>query len=228
MKFLATLFAIMAVVSVASANNTAELGMGVGTVVGGSPDDCTGTAFFNHDGTFENGYAFINAGVEAPYGGSFAEAYDLGAVTIGCASFWLSTLDGMQVGQTMDVYVWEGGVSGDPGAVLGMLAGVDPGPIAFWPSISQHDIPFAQAVTGEFTIGFWGAWPGEGQGWYCGADYDGFGGTPWLYAVGDGWLPPVQYSPDWTAVSMGIGGYYGGEPPTANESTTWGSIKNLF
>ncbi len=225
MKFLATLFAIMAVVSVASANNSFELGHGSATVIGGGLDDCTGTAFVNHDGTFEDGYAFANSGVEAPYVGAFAEAYDLGAVTITCASFWLSTLDGMQIGQTLDVYVWEGGVSGDPGAVLGMLAGVDPGPIAFWPTASQCDIEFAQAVTGEFTIGYWGNWPGAGQGWYCLIDEDGFGGNPWLHTSG-GWAPPIVYNPDWTAVSMGIGGYYGGE--TANESTTWGSIKNLF
>ena len=227
MKFLATLIAVLALVGVAGANHT-ELGYSSSTtIIESGTDACgEGTEFYNHDGTFENGAMISLGGIAPPYDGAFGESFDLGPVTVTCASFWLSTLAGYQTGQVMDVYAWEGGVSGMPGAVLAMLPGIDPGQIALWAEISRHDVEFVVATGAEFTLGYWPNWPGVAGGWFLASDEDGFSGNPWVYAAGVGWQAPDIYAPGvFIPVSWGVGGYYG---TVATNNSTWGSIKSLF
>ena len=234
MKKFATLLALVAMIGVANASDFTSLGFTSepGEVIGGGLDDCTGTLMYNHDYSFENGYAWQYGGVEPPYYGAFGEGFAMGMdVNVQCVSLWISHL-GQYMGGPCDVYVWEGGVAGLPGNVLGVLTGVDPGAPAIWPAVSQHDVdlPDVFVVGGELTVGYWGDWVGGGTQWYCAADLDGFGGAPWTNLApgsgyGTGWTDPsVIWGP---TMSMGLGFYYGGEPTPA-ESATWGSIKALF
>ena len=232
MKKLATLLALFAVVGLANASDFSSLGFTSepGEVIGSGLDECTGTLVYNHDFTFENGYAWQYGGVEAPYYGAFGEGFSTGGgVTVECVAIFISHL-GQYAGHTCDVYVWEGGVSGLPGAVLTVMAGFDPGAPAMWPAVSQHDADIPDTAAGdELTVGYWGTWIGAALGWYIGADLDGFGGNPWTNLApgsgyGTGWTDP---SVVWgTTMSMGLGFYEGGVVPT--ESATWGSIKALF
>jgi len=232
MKKLATLLALVAMVGMANASDFTQVGYTAepGEVIGGGLDECTGTLVYNHDYTFENGYAWQYGGVEPPYYGAFAEGFAQDAANIQCVALWLTDV-GYYMGGPCDVYVWEGGVSGMPGAVLTVMTGVDPGAPAFWPSISQHDvdIPDYSFAGGEMTVGYWGDWPGMLTQWYCAADLDGFGGNPWTNlapgsSYGTGWTDP---SVVWgTTQSMGLGFYW--DMGTPAESATWGSIKALF
>jgi hypothetical protein len=88
------------------------------------------------------------------------------------------------------------------------------------------------AVTGPFTVGFWGNWPGVLCGYFCAADLNGFGGYPWTNVA-----PGIGYPTGWndpsiiwgTTQSMGCGAYFGTEcGPIPADSQTWGSIKALF
>ena len=193
------------------------------------PGGCTGTLVHNHDSAFENGYAWSYGGVMPPYYGAFGEGYLVGdGVNVQCIALWL-TQTGTYFGQTCDVYIWEGGVSGPPEAVLAVMVGFDPGAPAFWPEISQHnaDIPDFFA-TGEITVGYWGNWPDEAAGWYCAADTDGFGGHPWTCAApgsgyGPGWIHANEV---WESTStLGLGYVYAS--PARAMGTTWESIKDL-
>lgn len=49
---------------------------------------------------------------------------------------------------------------------------IDPGMPAMWPDVSQHDIdlPDFAFSGGEFTVGYWGNWPGMFWIWFVGAD----------------------------------------------------------
>ena len=77
-----------------------------------------GVVHCNHDGTFENGYSISH--LVPPYYGCFAESFDLGYGLLEAAHFWFTQI-GYYNDEPMDVYVWEGGVSGEPGEVLYML-----------------------------------------------------------------------------------------------------------
>jgi hypothetical protein len=209
-----------------------SLGYSTETVVQGVQGDAcaNGTLYMNHDGTFENGYAWQYGGTVAPYYGAFGEGYDLGPGTVFCGAMWLSTLPGFDLGQRLDAYVWNGGVGGVPGGVAGVVTGYDPSTIGNWPAITQHDVDMNIAVTGAFTFGYWGNWPGAQCGWFCAADLDGFGGYPWTNIA-----PGIGYPTGWNdpsiiwgpTQSMGLGAYFG-EGGTPVEAQTWGSIKALF
>jgi hypothetical protein len=233
MKKFATLLALIAMVGVANATDFSSLGFTTvpGEVVLSGLDECSGTLMVNHDFSFENGYAWRYAGIQAPYYGAFGEGFSMGGGTnVQCIALFLSDL-GYYTGQLCDVYIWEGGVSGLPGNVLTVMTGYTPGAPATWPAVSEHDadIPDYVVAGTEFTVGYWGNWPGLLQGWFVGADLDGFGGYPWTCLApgsgyGTGWTDP---SVVWgTTMSMGLGFYYGESTPA--ESATWGSIKALF
>ncbi len=202
-----------------------------GEVVSSGLDECTGTLAYNHDMTFEGAYGWRYGGVEPPYYGAFGEGFSMDAGTnVQCIALWLSGI-GYYIGQTCDCYIWEGGVTDEPGEVLTVMVGFDPGIPANWPDVSQHDadIPDYTVTGDEFTIGYWGNWPGMVFGWFCAADLDGPGGHPWTCVspgsgYGTGWIDPSYV---WgTTMAMGLGFYYG--DPVPAESPTWGSIKDLF
>jgi hypothetical protein len=231
MKKLATLLAVVAVAGFWASANALEYGdVGLGSgYIGSGPDrECTGVLFENYDGTFENGYCWQYDGIQAPYYGAFAECY-FGGDGVSCGRYVLTQV-GNQIDQTMDCYVWNDG-GGIPGDVACVVTGVDPGPVAFWPSLSIHDIELVCCDhTEAFWVGCWGNWPGNPCAWFTGADLDGFGGCPYTNVA-----PGIGFPTGWQHVeviwgptqAMGIGCWL--DPNvSATETATWGSIKALF
>jgi hypothetical protein len=216
----------------AGASNHASLGYSdETTIIGPGPDACAGgTLFATHDGSFETGYAWEGElGVVPPYYGAFGEGYDLGEGIVYCGAYWLTTMPFYPATDPSDCYVWEGGVDTPPGAVLGVVTGVSFSNIPLWPEVGQNDVDLNISVEGEFTIGYWGNWPGMTCGYFCAADLDGTQGHPWT-CIGPGigyptgWQDPsIVWMP---TRSMGCGVYF--EQGTPVESATWGSIKGLF
>jgi len=187
------------------------------------PDDCSGGILYaNHNGNFESAYAWT--WYHDPYVNAFGESYDLGMGQISCGAFWLTTIGEVPPAPT-EVYVWDG--NDPPGAVLAMVQGVQFQNLPVWPEFGVNLVPISLEVTRPFTIGYWSGFDGEPV-WYIGADLDGFGGTPWTYAIcGD--------YPDWCRVdyiwgptqSIGIGVYFH-SGPTPVEASSWGRIKSLY
>jgi hypothetical protein len=234
MRKLAVLLLILAMAAVANATNAVSLGYSdQGTTIGSGPDACAwGTLYYHHDGQFENAYAWQYGGTVAPYYGAFGEGFS-DYSEVDCVALWVSTLPGWFHGQTCDVYVWADGVNGrPPGAVLGMVSGIVLSNVPNWPWVGENDIsmniytfPYC-----DFTVGYWGNWPGAFAAYWCGADQNGFGGNPWTYiapGIGypTGWQDPsIIWGP---TQSMGCGGYFG---PCMSpvEAQSWGTIKALF
>ncbi|MBD3333917.1 MAG: hypothetical protein GF355_00190 [Candidatus Eisenbacteria bacterium] len=202
---------------------------------------CPGTTLLqNDDGVFENGYAWRTGGVQPPDYGAWAECYDSQFV---CGIQFLFTHTGEYEGQTMDVYVWDDAPDGnpspgpDPGNVVCVLTGIDPGEPAFWPDISEHDIQVCCATDGPHWIGFWGNWPGENEGWFIAADernppivgcprtnvYPGTG-------YGEGWTPVNELDLFPRCENLGIREFSGlGDcGPTSLQEASWGRIKALY
>jgi hypothetical protein len=215
MRKLVTLAAILCAATLtAAADDQASLGYSDETVIiGPDPDACAnGVLIYDHDGSFENGYCWQWGGVDVPYYGAFGEGYRLGPGRVFCGAYWLTQI-GYFYGQTADLYVWEGGVTMSPGAVVGVVTGHVFSGIAFWPSISQHDADLnIDVTTGEFTVGYWGNWPQSGPcAWYVAADLDGDEGHPWTNIA-----PGIGYPTGWNDVSsvwgytpsIGIGAYF--------------------
>jgi hypothetical protein len=239
MKHLLVSLAILPLAAIAAlAANPVSLGYSDDVTVvdtGGSDACAQGTLYVNHDGSFENGYAWQYGGSVAPYYGAFGEGYNLGAGGVCCGAFWVSTLPGYFFGQSADVYVWAGGAgSGAPGSVLGMVPGNVFPNVPNWPTCAENDVMMQVNVSGEFTVGFWGNWPGALCGYFTAADLDGFGGHPWTNIA-----PGIGYPTGWNdpsivwgaTQSMGIGAYFATDCwiiPSPAESETWGSIKTLF
>jgi hypothetical protein len=229
MKKFAALLMVLALAVAANATNPVSLGYSDQTTIQGVQGDACaqGTLYYNHDGSFENGYAWQYGGVVAPYYGAFAEGYDLGVGIVRCASLWLSQT-GNAPGHTCDVYVW-GSDGLNPTDVKCVVTGVVPAGIGMWPTITQHDVDINCCVSGGFFVGYWGNWPGAYTAWYCAADLDGFGGLPRTNIA-----PGIGYPTGWqdpsliwgTTQSMGLGAYFGEGIPA--ENPTWGSIKALF
>jgi hypothetical protein len=218
----------------AGASNAVSLGYSEETtIIGPGTDACaSGVLIYNHDGSFETGLAWQYTGCVPPYYGALGEGYDLGAGTIACAAFWLTTIPGFYTPDNADCYVWEDGVSGAPGAVLAMLTSPRMTNIPNWPAVGQNDVEMGVPVTAPFTMGYWGPWP-EGLLWYfCAADQNGPGGHPWTCiapGIGypSGWQDPSIVGGYWSPTrSMGIGVYF--EQATPVESETWGAVKALF
>ncbi len=162
-----------------------SVGDGTGILQPGERGSCP-DFYLNADDTYEGGYAWQYGGVVPPDLGSFAECYE-GPIGV-CAVVLDLSQAGNQIGQTLDAYVWEDD-GGSPGAVLCITTDVDPGPVAFWPSISRHSIDLGTVcdATDEFWVGYWANWPDQVAGWFISADLDGFGGCPLTkYAPGMG------------------------------------------
>ena len=200
------------------------------TIVGPGTDACaSGVLIHDHDGSFENGYAWQYEGCRSPYYGAFGEGYDLRAGSVACGVYWLSSLAGFFPPNVADCYIWDGGVGSEPGDVLAVLPGVDVGPIGLWPYCTQHDVDMNVAVDGAFTIGLWGPWPGQLCWYFVAADENGPGGRPWTcIAPGtgypSGWQDPAIVWPN--AKSLGCGVYF--EQGTPAEGETWGAVKALY
>ena len=122
MKTFATLLAILAIAAGANAANFGSTGRAETTIINTGSDTCTQTLYYNHDNSFENGFCWQYGGVVAPTYGAFGEGYSLGAGAIECIALWVTQV-GNYYGQTCDTYVWAGGVSGTPGAVLWTATG---------------------------------------------------------------------------------------------------------
>ncbi|MEZ4650374.1 MAG: hypothetical protein R3E97_16625, partial [Candidatus Eisenbacteria bacterium] len=207
-----------------------ETGRGSGSVLGDAATSNCGTLFFNADGTYENGYAWQYQGNERPYWGAFAEGYAVDGLHA-CSIVLDLTQIGNDTGQTMDLYVWDD-AGGAPGPVLGLATGANPGPIAFWPSLSRHSFSISSECANSTTyVGYWGNWPGQLSAWYVGADLDGFGGCPLTNIA-----PGIGYPTGWNNVSIvwgptqaiGIGAEFvecGGTPILRS---SWGRVKALF
>jgi hypothetical protein len=234
MKKLSMLLALAVVLAgnAFATDNTAQTGVGVGIVLpSGDTNPCPGSDLLcNHDGSFENGVAWIYGGIVPPYYGAFAEGYN-GAGTV-CGIQLELTQTGGFTGQSMDCYVWDSDGT-NPNNVLSVTTGVVPSAPGLWPNITAHDIDSNDAVvTGDFFVGYWANWPGLPGGWYCAIDQDGFGGLPRTnFAPGigypTGWGDPSMVG-TWAPVqAMGICAYLSTEPIPVTE-TTWGAIKALY
>jgi hypothetical protein len=197
--------------------------------VGPGTDECgSGALTYTHDGSFEHAYAWQYAGVARPYYGAFGESYDLGAGTAWCAAYWVTqVLADWFYG---DCYIWSDGIGAIPGGVLAVVVHVNFAPVPHWPQFAQKDVELNIPVTGPFTVGYWGDWPGGYASFFCGADLNGPTGHPWTCIA-----PGIEYPSGWQdpsivwgpTRSMGCGVYFESNP-TAVESTTWGAIKALF
>jgi hypothetical protein len=232
MKRLSTLLAVAALVigGAAMAAEYSETGylQGGGYLVLGDDSQC-GTLLMNADGSYENGYCWQYGGVVPPDYGAFAECY-FGEYKV-CANIYDLTQVGNDIGQTMDCYVWND-AGGVPGGVCDLKAGVDPGPIAFWPTISRHVVTMNDYCCGpDFWVGYYGNWPGALCAWFVGADLDGFGGCPFTNTA-----PGIGFPTGWNNVSgiwgptaaIGLGCEVNPCGPNPTEETTWGQIKAIF
>ena len=230
MKKFATLLAVLALIGTAGASSYRTLGYSEDTVMNSDMgDDCVGVQIYNHDFSCENGYCWQYGGIVPPYYGAFGEAFDVGAVTVECGLYWLSQI-GYYTGQPLDAYVWEGGVTGPPSGVLCVVPGVTGLSIPYWPSCGLNEVEIGCCVTGEFTVGYWADFSDEDCAWYCCIDENGFGGYPWTCVA-----PGIGYPTGWQHVSVvwgaGVSCCIGAtitDHPSASDSRTWGSIKDLF
>lgn len=224
------LWAAFGTAETASADSPRELGYRKDTVIqSAGRDECTGTLFYNHDNSFENGYCWQYTDVAPPYYGAWGEGYDLGPVTVECGIFWFTQVN-FNVHYPFDIYIWESGAHGPPASVLCTITGVEVQNIGFWPSCSQHDFEIDCCVEGDFTIGYWADFSLEPCSFYTTADETGSGGHPWTCiapGIGypSGWQHPNVVYPD--CVSLGFGVTVTDAPSPA-ESETWGAIKCMF
>ncbi|MBD3335600.1 MAG: hypothetical protein GF355_08790 [Candidatus Eisenbacteria bacterium] len=184
------------------------------------------------DGSFENAYAWRYEGAQPPDYGAWGECYDGPYVCE--VVFGFTQVDSDTMDATMDVYVWED-AGGLPGNVLCSLSEIDPGPVAFWPSVSFHPVEINCCADGAHFAGFWGDWPGGPASWYVASDEDGPGlGCPVTkHAPGMGY--PTGWSPvliPWgpACQDLGIREWYleSCPQPTPVAATTWGAIKSLY
>ena len=180
----------------------------------------------NHDGTFENGYAWQYDGNAPPDIGAFAECFDLtGDGNITSVTLWLTQV-GNYYGQPTSVFIYDGS---PPGDVLCQVDNVVFDAIAFWPNVCSHEVPIDCVVDGVISAGVYGTWPGDVAGYYIAADLDGPGGCPWTNIA-----PDIGYDPGWQdpsivwgpTMSMGIGVTTSGS--TATEDKSWGTVKSLY
>ena len=246
MKIPALLFALSSMAVLAGGASAADflsVGPGQASVIDGpSPDDICPGSFFktNDDGSYENGYTWAYGGLTAPYYGAWAEGFTLDSNAQAVCGLKLAlTQIGNQDGWLMDLYVWDA-AGGDPGNVISMTAGVDPGPIGIWPTVTQHDLTVPDyAVEGDYFVGWWPNWIGTGPGWYVAADENGPGGgiprTNIAPGIGwpTGWCHPGLAFP--ACQDLGIGVYESPQapipppdPPVPTQEGTWGALKAFY
>lgn len=239
MKKMAMLFALLGLVAGAAgaAENIGSTGFGEGIEVpGGDVDPCgqyPGTLYLNYDGSAENGYCWQYGGIVPPYYGAFAECYEASGCV--CGIELKLTGIGYPCGP-LTAYVWAD-AGGIPGNVLSQSVGLNPCPVATWPSISNHDLALTipVRVAGSFWIGYWADWSQNVCGYFIAADTDGFGGCPFTNIA-----PGIGYPTGWNNVgavwgptqAIGIGAWvsqdpncFGGINPITE--TSWGRIKTV-
>jgi hypothetical protein len=235
MKRLTAIVAVLALVGITAVVTAAESPFGetgfsrnTTIVEGPSPDgDCPGDLVCNWDGTVENGYCWQFGGSVPPDYGAFADCYPAAFI---CEGHFYFTQTGYYIGQTVDIYVWDV-AAGLPGNVVCQSLGQSSGPVAFWPSCSEHKFVLNCNAPDHF-LGYWGNWPGANCGWFICSDEDGFAACPVSkiapgigYPTGWG---PLSLIPTFAASqSLGICEWIG-QPVIATESTTWGQIKALY
>lgn len=214
----------------ASAQHQRALDSGEETTIIPSRDLCSGTLAIYHDSSFETGWAWEGHGNTPEYYGAWGEAFDFGPCQVVCGAYWLTTLPTIYHGDPVNLYVWEGGVTREPGAVLLVVPDVYFPNIPFWPQIGANEVSVEMAVEGEFTIGFWGHWDTPIADFFIAVDQNGNGGHPWTYVA-----PGLGYTPGWhhpsevwaTCRSLGIGVYYD-LAPTPVGATSWSRLKQLY
>lgn len=229
MKKLAILLALLVVAGTAGAvQNHGSVGFGHGiTVPSQDSNPCGATLCLNYDGSAENGYCWQYGGiVPGTTYGAFAECCSASQNV--CGVQLLLTGVGYPCGPS-DLYIWAD-AGGIPGNVMSLTSGVNPCPVASWPSISTHDFAIAPiGMNTNFWVGYWANWSAQPCGYFVAADLDGFGGCPMTNIA-----PGIGYPTGWTNTSvvwgptqaLGIGAWVDGGVPV-NE-TTWGQIKNLY
>jgi len=230
MKKLVILFALLGVVGAANAAMLSHGSVGVGhgiNVPHTNSNPCGGQLCLNYDGSAENGYCWQYGGIVPPYYGAFAECCSFDGCV--CGVEYELTGVGYPCGP-LDAYIWAD-AGGIPGNVLGMTAGLNPCPVATWPSISTSDFAITPvAVTGAFWVGYWADFSAAPCGYFVAADLNGFGGCPYTNIA-----PGIGYPTGWNNASvvwgatqaLGIGAW-----TTTNivpvQQSTWGQIKNLY
>jgi len=235
MKKLTILLALMLFAGTAGAVNNGSVGAGQGIILPHTDSNPCPPAelCLNFDGSAENGYCWQYGGIVPPYYGAFAECCDVGDVCV-CGIQLLLTGVGYPCGP-FDAYVWAD-AGGYPGNVLGMTGGLNPCPVATWPSISTHDFAITSVhATGVFWFGYWANFSTAPCGYFIAADTNGFGGCPYTNIA-----PGIGYPTGWGNVSavwgptqsIGIGAwtfpYDGLCGPIPVRETTWGQIKSLY
>ncbi len=208
------------------------------TVIRPCDRECPGGTLFHNYEELVDAIGWGWEGIQPPYYGAFGEAYDLGEGTIDCATLWVTQM-GDFTGQSVDLYVWDGGIDGPPGVVLALMPDRICENVPFWADIGQNDFPWGVPVEGPFTVGYWGNWPGEVCGFLIAHDMS-CSGHPWTYVApgigyGTGWIDPSDV---WGVVSsLGLGGFFSPRtssvedfpaPDGSTQASTWGSIKRLF
>jgi len=194
-----------------------SLGPSSNTVVISDGDDfCSGELLYNHDDSFEGGMCWQYGGIVPPYYGAFGEGFEVGgdSVYVNCMSIWVTQV-GNYYGQLTDIYMWDGGVTREPGTVLYMSTGRALENVPYWPSVGRTDLTVGQAVPGEFTVGYWLDASASVCAWYIGSDLDGYGGHPWTNVA-----PGTGYPSGWqhpgvvwgSCQSLGFGVYLS-DPP---------------
>ena len=212
------------------APNHVILGPGVIASPGTARGLC-GTSLLHSDGQYDASIGWQYGGVQTPAYGAFAECY-AGTWDVCAAVLDLTRTDGSLPSSTLDAYLWSDDGAA-PGNVLCIVTGADPGPVAFWPQFSRHEIPFPSGccVEGTWWVGYWPHWPGSTARWYTMADEAGVSGCPFTNIA-----PGIGYPTGWHDVSVvfgpinsiGIGAAVLPCSPTSVTHSTWGAMKALY
>lgn len=217
-----------------AADNWSVLGHGQATSIVPTRNPCSGILSVNHDSSFESAYAWESYGAWPEYYGAWGEAYDFGPCEVVCGAYWLTTTPEHYEGRPSSLYIWEGGVTSEPGTVLFVMPDVVFPSIPFWPEFGQDDVTIGCVVEGEFTIGFWGNWgpPFSVADFFIAVDETEPGGRPWTYVAPDigfepGWHPVSEIPVFHACRSLGIGVYHD-DPPTPVAGTSWSLVKRLY
>jgi len=159
MKGLAILIFLGAVLcgTAGAAENAGSVGFGHGvSAPGGDSNPCLPSPLFlNYDGSAENGFCWQYAGIVPPYYGAFAERYESQGF---CGIQLHLTGIGYPCGP-LTAIVWAD-AGGIPGNVLSVTPGLNPCPVATWPSVSTHDFAINTVGSGGVAwIGYWATSP---------------------------------------------------------------------
>jgi hypothetical protein len=204
----------------------------------GAQECVSGILVYHHDDIFEDYRFYYTDNQEPPYG-ALGEAFDLGAGTIQSGVFWLASINYNFV--LADMYVWDGGISCEPGGVLAMVPGIEFEFTTQWPHEwwGICDYPLDLQVEGEFTIGLRAYnWPNQYP--VCPADTTGLAGRPWIcippgHPWPEGWQDPsiigrtvrsLGFGVCFSSETSGVEDTYDSEP--GGNTSSWGLVKSLF